>query len=1506
MEQDTSHNHVRGALEPIIQAMVDYTGILDTLCQADPMPTALVWGSLRALVGCCGRYVNLYKLIRGQLNKLTNELNRLKEYEDLFGHSDAMQELLKASYLEILRFYAKVESQCRHSGAFLAIKSLTSFSLKKIDDILATISENGNDIAKLVSIIQERIYQETRKDTFEEYGKAEIARNDILRIIKMQREEKQIRDEDRRDKRKREVRQWIQGMSTLNESNYLRQRKGERALERSTATYPWLLQTTDFQAWLSQKASTRGLWLRGGSGTGKSVVCSYVIKHIKATTADAAIAFQYYSFNEPLSSTTVYRNIVQQLLDQLYLKGDDVSDEIYDLTKNKSDNQESMKEMIVLLISELSQTFILLDGLDEECVDNRWEEASEVVSFLSSLAKDATAGLWFSSQERSSINRVLGSLPTIQLSEMTNKDTVEAFLTNAIPLLEDMNLDPGTQTLVIEELKSKARGNFLWAFLMIEDIRDAPNLQDLQRRLKDALPGDFEKYYHQKIQGIDEKHRHTVSKILSILCFAKRPLLLEELCEAVGACETDHGRNISKSAPLFRHKVLELCAPLVEIQEVKEAEDKIKYVCSLSHAAVHSFLLKNPRILSKSSTRRVDDETLLITSQTLASVCLVYLSQPCYGRLLEKKDDTFVTKDGQDIEQHHLISYAAKYWSMHLDDVHPTEHWANLVSAFVKSRHFLTLLQVQSLMVEGQFTMWLSISAGPGYKRVFPRWFSKHSADGDLLSHQYNEFLGEWALVLDKTTSSHGPFPGELSRCLWGTLGSQSFLYQSCKKLPQPKSFPFLARKETEKQQHERCYDFVNASGDALQLFRVLKCDDDALQFQVMSERWKMYSEHSPKVKESSTIMIPTSATHLYDQPLRMKIIGRQPVISCTLDFKFARIGSQIYGHSESGTYEQIPCLNSNEEYIEELANQGRFLAATSRRCLSDKDLDNGIGLDDFTLEDFGKIFSEAMEELSRLGSSQKNRESSTSEENPLTELRSSNGSSRSSSPNSSRSSISNSDDENEEKAEQLEKAVAEMQDKDTDADSDSSIESIKSLSARESCSEASTEPLSDEEDDEQWNDWASEASLSDFKSDASEDGDLKVEEWDEEKHGRRGRRSVMYDDSDDYSASDEISDSENNSDDSSQISIRRMIIRRGLSGDDSDSDDNSDSDFGSDELSDAGADLEAELKKRKKDVALGHQRGKLLVYDTLSGNPSPIFRYEQFCPRVLYNSPPIFHPSAPLVVWPLGAGDILFANFSENTYYIRTMPCSATRTCHVSIQGKFSHCGQYLHLAALEAREDARPHPGPVKPFIHLSIQLSTHRMSKRKTVRSPPRLIYRFGLALDSVEELSVSPLPYTLTWTTDHLYVSKSQNTLHVIRAPLFRQPKDVTMGNDDSSALQKEKPECHSRSSEICLPSSATSRQVHYFAPVPGPKAKNIATVVLGSRSPSGLGGVLKARYDTLHPLGVYLDEQAHLGGWKVLESKPEDGKKAACLGGRLQGKFEKFDRTDDCDIVPYLY
>lgn len=209
----------------------------------------------------------------------------------------------------------------------------------------------------------------------------------------------------------------------------------------------------------------------------------------------------------------VYRNIAEQLYDQLYLQDDEISDNMYDLVRNKGDNTDSLKEMIKLMVSELSQTYIFLDGLDEECTDkSRWDEVDDVVSFFKDLAENewSTIGLWCSSQDRPKVREKLETFMQIQLDEGTNKGTIEGFFANAMPKLRALDVDPGTKKLVMEELKKKACGNLLWATLMVDTIGEATSLLDLQRQLKDSLPQDFEKYYARKIGTVEAKNRGTV------------------------------------------------------------------------------------------------------------------------------------------------------------------------------------------------------------------------------------------------------------------------------------------------------------------------------------------------------------------------------------------------------------------------------------------------------------------------------------------------------------------------------------------------------------------------------------------------------------------------------------------------------------------------------------------------------------------------------------------------------------------------------------------------------------------------------------------------------------------------------------------------------------------------------------------------------------------------------------------------------------------------------------
>ena len=156
------------------------------------------------------------------------------------------------------------------------------------------------------------------------------------------------------------------------------------------------------------------------------------------------------------------------------------------------------------------------------------------------------------------------------------------------------------------------------------------------------------------------------------------------------------GENIDRSQKLFKTRLSKLCEPLVQVQEIR-SEHKIYTTCTLTHSSVHEFLKSKPEILS--ATPGLDD--CRIESKILASVCLKYLSQPRYGKLLRKKEDKFVDLNDEDFMEQHLLPYAAKYWDKHLDDVPFSQEMCDRVETFVTSPQFQTCLQVQSLVVEG-------------------------------------------------------------------------------------------------------------------------------------------------------------------------------------------------------------------------------------------------------------------------------------------------------------------------------------------------------------------------------------------------------------------------------------------------------------------------------------------------------------------------------------------------------------------------------------------------------------------------------------------------------------------------------------------------------------------------------------------------------------------------------------------------------------------------------------
>lgn len=249
----------------------------------------------------------------------------------------------------------------------------------------------------------------------------------------------------------------------------------------------------------------------------------------------------------------------------------------------------------------------------------------------------------------------------------------------------------------------------------------------------------------------------------------------------------------------------------------------------------------------------------------------------------------------------------------------------------------------------------------------------------------------------------------------------------------------------------------------------------------------------------------------------------------------------------------------------------------------------------------------------------------------------------------------------------------------------------------------------------------------------------------------------------------------------------------------------------------------------------------------------------------------------------------------------------------HIFMKCHFSNCGRFLHIVALEGqwkpdttvKKNSHPHP-PIK----IAAFISTYRLSVRKASRIPPVLIHRALVDLGAKEHISVSKLPYTITWTPEKVFVTSNDQVLRVYCIALFPSVEKPSMGGKDVNLVMAPR-------NTIFLPGSAEKRQVFYF-----PQGKNSAVdlsparIILGGETrvqeirneeeafdiweqnatKSGCYSLQMGEYAP--PVGCYVTEDENLGGWAKSERLTEI---PMDLGiGHLQRRLEVFNPDDDCD------
>lgn len=663
----------------------------------------------------------------------------------------------------------------------------------------------------------------------------------------------------------------------------------------------------------------------------------------------------------------------------------------------------------------------------------------------------------------------------------------------------------------------------------------------------------------------------------------------------------------NRSIP-WRQAVEKIFAPLIETQ--KDPENPGDCFCYLFHSTVRDFLTSNQSIFQQEMLNPAMNS---ISELTIANACLLYLSQDRYSQLLTRDAEQWFTSSRDNLKDHHLLTYSAKYWDKHFDYVEETLELRQRIEEFLTSLNFQSTIQLQSLFVQGHFDVYTLDRCSPNHKftkRVFPKWFASHNKDGcSHFSRNYRSYISEWHNLLDCANCDEPrcyphsvvkQFRGELDRCLWGALGPRNFLSS----YPGRYTSFMLCNKHEDGPEKMPYHEAISQDGSKVVVLRLSGEPVDAADSSFHQRNWEMTNEGTPAILGSNTT-ISTNFDWKRWANADLKTIAFVP------NLDFLRIGSQIFSVGSNGEYHTINDFDIVSEHqsacFEDMASRGSLLVVASRRKIpaitenrgreptktdqpSDKsDLDSTLG---------GKLANSDCHHCSR----EPSKSDHASDTSPVTR--------RDSSDNNG-----------------------------SDSDSSSRSDEISEWnSAEESWSEGSTEV------DELGNPLTSsnESSSDSGEADADSDDETETPQDDAASDTAVNSYGQLYEESDSDGGD--------------------IDFDCGSEGDSYDGDYESDwSDYNNqDEDFHFDSDDEERLARRmaysrvdkRRDAKV--QQGVLVIYDTSFSPPTQVFQFVQPLPIMLYESPPAIHPTKPLVVWPLCGGDVLFADFEGKSYFIR------------------------------------------------------------------------------------------------------------------------------------------------------------------------------------------------------------------------------------------------------------
>lgn len=442
--------------------------------------------------------------------------------------------------------------------------------------------------------------------------------------------------------------------------------------DRLEGTCTWILQNPSYCQWVSDEFSgghAKFLWINGPAGFGKTVLCASLVQHLQSSSASPPVV-HFFSSSHVATGGSL-DGIVKSLLSQLVRVNRAALRFVHQLlvaATGRTASETKIWEMFEGALSATNDGFLLIDGLDE------YPASEERKTFLKKLKKAAApykVRCLIASRSETDIEAELShtasgpdkaQLIDCKLSENDVGADVLLFSNKVVAEQLPKKDDQFRQELAAE-MAAKCQGMILWIKLQRTQLRDGKSRKGL-KAIVESMPSGLHQSYQRNwatIQNLEIDDRNSAISTLRWLTFARRPLTVGELSEAMAI-----DRNVDNTAFPFddmpdsidddyvETMIKELCGSFIEVRPGTDGESAHSRVVQTAHLSVQQFLmtvLPQPSAL-KSPKPSSDTDT---HENHLAKVSIRYLNFK----------EVWEPSKAQEGSVRPFVDYAAKFWSVH-------------------------------------------------------------------------------------------------------------------------------------------------------------------------------------------------------------------------------------------------------------------------------------------------------------------------------------------------------------------------------------------------------------------------------------------------------------------------------------------------------------------------------------------------------------------------------------------------------------------------------------------------------------------------------------------------------------------------------------------------------------------------------------------------------------------------------------------------------------------------